>query len=117
MVWHLYERKRLHLDKNPQMSRKKKKTVKLTILTSQWSVRFLDTSLLIIFSIENYEFIALDRESTHPLENFFGYVRMDCEDINTPEQMTTTIAHTDIVKEAMQVLELRHRVPGRENLA
>jgi hypothetical protein len=117
MVWHLYERKRLKLDKNPQMSKKKKKTVKLTIFTSQWSVRFLDTSLLLIFSIENYEFIALDRDSTHPLENFFGYVRMDCEDINTPEQMTTTIAHTDIVKEAMQALELRNRVPGRENLA
>jgi hypothetical protein len=77
LVWHLYDRKRRKLDKNPQMSRRKRKTVKLTIFTSEWCERFLDTSLLIIFSIENYEFIALDRESTHPLENFFGYVRMD----------------------------------------
>jgi hypothetical protein len=117
MVWHLYERKRLKLDKNPQMSRKKKKTVKLTIFTTQWSVSFLDTSLLIIFSIENYEFIALDRESTHPLENFFGYVRMDGDDVNTPEQMTTTISHTDIVKEAMLALEMPDVVHGRDNIA
>jgi hypothetical protein len=31
--------------------------------------------------------------------------------------MTTTIAHTAIVKEVMQVLELRNRVAGRQNLA
>jgi hypothetical protein len=72
---------------------------------------------MIIFSIENLEFIALDRESTHPLENFFGYVRMDCEDINTPEQMISTMAHTDVVKGAMKALELEDRVHGRENLA
>jgi hypothetical protein len=31
--------------------------------------------------------------------------------------MTTTTAHRDIVKEAMQALEVQNCVPGRENLA
>jgi hypothetical protein len=117
IVWHLYERKRMKLDKNPEMSKKKRKTVKLTIFPKGWSVRFLDTSLLITFSLDNYEFICLDRESTHPLENFFGFVRMDSDDINTGEHMTDTIAQTDIVKEAMGRLELTNKVQGRENLA
>jgi hypothetical protein len=42
--------------------------LRLTIFTSQWSVRFLDTVLLFTFSIDNHEIIALDREITHPLE-------------------------------------------------
>jgi hypothetical protein len=77
----------------------------------------LDTSLLLIFSLETYTAIALDCESTHPLENFYGFLRMDCNDINTPEQMMAKIAHTDLVKEAHRVLGLKDRVPGRANLA
>jgi hypothetical protein len=116
MVWHIYERKRKRVDNCPQNPTKTTK-LRLTIFTSQWSIRYLDTVLLFTFSIENYEIIALDRESTHPLENFFGFVRMDGHDVNTAEQMTKTIAHTDLVKEAMEKLELKDTVPGRVNLA
>jgi hypothetical protein len=42
---------------------------------------------------------------------------MDSNDVNTPEQMTTTIAHTDIVKTCSHVLQLEDHVPGRTNLA
>jgi hypothetical protein len=42
---------------------------------------------------------------------------MDGHDVNTAEQMTTTIAHTDLVKKAMQKLELNETVRGRANLA
>jgi hypothetical protein len=73
--------------------------------------------LILIFSIQFYECIALDRESTHPLENFFGFVRMDANDVNTAERMTASIVHTDVVKEALRVLELDEHVPGRANLA
>jgi hypothetical protein len=62
--------------------------------------------LLLFFSIEKYESLALDVESTHPLENFFGYVRMDAHDINTPDEMTRTITHINIVKEACLMLQL-----------
>jgi hypothetical protein len=77
----------------------------------------LNTVLLVIFSIENYESLALDRESMHPLENLFGFVRMDAHDISTPDEMTRTIAHIDILKEAYQLLELEEVVSGRANLA
>jgi hypothetical protein len=116
LVWHIYDRKRTRVDTGPQLPTKKIK-LGLTIFTSQWSIRYLDTIMLFTFSIENYDIIALDRESTHPLENFFGFVRMDGHDVNTAEQTESTIAHTDLVKEAMEALELAQTVPGRENLA
>jgi hypothetical protein len=51
------------------------------------------------------------------LENFFGFVRMDCENVNTADRMTMTITHTDIVKEAAHSLQLNEHVSGRVNLA
>jgi hypothetical protein len=108
-----YENRRNGFDKNPETSKKKG----TTLFTSQWSVRFLDTVLLLIFSIENYNCLAIEHESTQPLENFFGFMRMQCHDINTTTQMTSTIVHTDIVKEANRVLEVKQRVRGRANLA
>jgi hypothetical protein len=85
------------------------------MFTWQWSTRFLNTVLFLIFSIENYESIASDRQSTDPLENFFGYVRMDAHDIDTCEEVTRIISHIDIVKEAYHLLELEEMVPGRAN--
>jgi hypothetical protein len=108
MVRFVYEGKKSGLDKFPEMSKKKR----TTLFTSQWSVRFMNTVLLLIFSRENYGDIALDRESSHPFETFFGFVRMDSNDVNTPDAMTNTIAHTDMVKESYRVLELEDLVPG-----
>jgi hypothetical protein len=113
LVKRIYGDKQSGADRNPETSKKKK----ITLFTSQWSVRFLDTVLLLIFSIENYPSLAIDRESTQPLENFFGFVRMDSHDINTSKQMTNTIAHTDLVKESNRILDVRQFVPGRANLA
>jgi hypothetical protein len=42
---------------------------------------------------------------------------MDAHDIHTCEEMTRTISHTDIMKEAYHVLELEEVLPGRANLA
>jgi hypothetical protein len=114
----VYERKKVtKVDRYAQKIDKKKNRIHLTLYTTQWMVRFMDTSLLFIFSLQKYEQIALDRESSHPLENFFGSVRKDSHDVNTPEQMESTIAHTDLVKEAMNILQLDEHVPGRANLA
>jgi hypothetical protein len=50
------------------------------------------------------------------LENVFGFVRMESREINTPKQMQVKIAHTDLVKEALRILEIADHVPGRANL-
>jgi hypothetical protein len=63
------------------------------------------------------ECIALDRESTHPLENFVGRVRKDSNDVNAPERMKAVIADTEIVTEALIRLESDQNVHGRANLA
>jgi hypothetical protein len=51
------------------------------------------------------------------IEKLFGYIRMDANDINSCEEMTRTISHTDLAKEAYHLLELEEVVPGRANLA
>jgi hypothetical protein len=61
--------------------------------------------LLLLFSIENYISLAIDHRSTQPLENFFGFVRMDSHDINTWKEMTITISQADLVKESSRILE------------
>jgi hypothetical protein len=88
----------------------------VTIFTSQWTVRFLNTTLLHICCVETCPEVAIDRLGTHDLENFFGFLRWDADNINTPEQMIRTIAQTDIVKEANHDLGLDEPVHERVNL-
>jgi hypothetical protein len=51
------------------------------------------------------------------LENFFGFVRWDANNINTDNEMIGTIAHTDIVQETDHALELEKHTHHRVNLA
>jgi hypothetical protein len=101
LVRNRYEAKKSGRDPNPETSKKKKTMV----FTSQRSIRFLNTALLLIFSIKNYESTALDCQGTHPLENVFCYVRMDANDINACEEMTRIISHIDIVKDVYHFLK------------
>jgi predicted Zn-dependent protease len=42
---------------------------------------------------------------------------MDAHGINTPDEMTRTMSHINIVKEAYRLLELEEVIPGRADLA
>jgi hypothetical protein len=99
------------VDINPEKS---SRGGKRTIFTSEW-VRFLNAVLLFRFSLSNDSHLALDRLSAHPLENFFGFVRWDANNININNEMIGTIAHPDIVQEADRALELEEHY--RVNLA
>jgi hypothetical protein len=77
----------------------------------------LNIVFLFLFSLSNYSHLALGRLSTHPLENFFGFVRWDVNNINTVNEMIETITHTDIVQEADRALELEEHAHRRVNLA
>jgi hypothetical protein len=114
LVWKLYELRIHGIDKNPE---KTSKGGKRTIFTSEWVVRFLNTVLLFLFSLNNYTHLALDRLSIHPLKNFFGFVRWDANNLNTANEMTGTIAHTHILQEADRALELEEHAHHRVNLA
>jgi hypothetical protein len=112
LVWKVREMREIGIDPNPETA----KQDSITIFTSRWTIRFLDTLLLLIFCIEKYRRLALDRLGTHPLENFFGFVRWDSNDINTAEQMIRTIAHADIAREAGRDLGLEEQLRKRVNL-
>jgi hypothetical protein len=73
----------------------------------------MDTVLELILCIEEHPHIALDRVGTHPEETFFGTVRMDAHDVNTPDEMERSIAHTDIVTDAYRDLGLVVKVRNR----
>jgi hypothetical protein len=85
--------------------------------SSGWVGRLLNTVLLFLFSLSNYGHLALDQLRTHPLENFFGFMRWDANNINTINEMIATITHTDIVQEADRALELEEHARHRVNLA
>jgi hypothetical protein len=102
LVWKLYELRIRGADKNPKETSKGGKRM---IFTFEWVVRFLNTVLLFLFSLNNYTHLALDRLNTQTLKNFFGFVRWDANNLNTANEMTGTITHTDVVQEADRALE------------
>jgi hypothetical protein len=112
LVRKLYELKQSGVDTNPETTNAEKNH-RITIFLSPWSQRFMDTLLELILCIEEHPHIALDRVGTHPAETFFGTVRMDAHDVNTPDEMERSIAHTDIVTDAYRDLGLVVKVRNR----
>jgi hypothetical protein len=62
----------------------------------------------------SFEDIALDRLSSHLLENFFGFLRCSVHDVNTFRQMLMATAKSTIVK-AQKKLHLTDRISKRAN--
>jgi hypothetical protein len=112
LVRDLFESKANGTDTNPETT-PSGQDLPITIFLSQWSERFMDTVLDLIVCIDEYPDLALDRVSTHPLETFFGVMRQDANDVNTPDELEHTIAHTDIVNEAYRDLGLTTKVRNR----
>jgi hypothetical protein len=113
LVWKLHELRIQGIDTNPEKPRGGRKR---TIFTSEWMIHFLNTVLSFLFPLSNYSYLALDRLSTHPLENLFGFVRWDANNINTVNEMIGTITHTDIIQEADRALELEEHDHHRAKL-
>jgi hypothetical protein len=103
---------RPHLPEKPSKSEEK-----ITIFRLQWMKRFLNTVLLLIFAVRVYAQLGIERLGTHPLENFFGGVRMDAHDVNTEDEMMRTIAHSDIVQAADWDLGVQETAQKRTNVA
>jgi hypothetical protein len=112
LVRKLYELKQNGSDPSPETTNTEKNQ-RITIFLSSWSQRFLDTVLDLILCIEEHRHIALDRVGTHPTETFVGTLRMDVHDVNTPDEMERSIAHTDIVNDAYRDLGLAVKVRNR----
>jgi hypothetical protein len=114
LVWELLKARTSAAHQCPEKSAPGAQT---TLFTSQWTTRFLNTVLILLFALQNYDRLALDRLGTHPLENFFGSVRLGVHEINTADQMIRKIAQTDVVREADWALGLEESIRSRVNLA
>jgi hypothetical protein len=89
---------------------------KTTLFTSQWTIRFLNTIMLLISPLEHPGPLALDRLGTHPLGNDFGFVRMSAYDINTSEHLISKINQADLTKEPEHDLQMEEKMRKRVNL-
>jgi hypothetical protein len=66
--------------------------------------------------------IALDRLSTHPVENFCGLLRRIIHDVNTFNQMLKATANLCLINEGLKILSKEgdpdvRRIPTRMNMA
>jgi hypothetical protein len=94
---------------------------RVTLLTKEALTRHLNTLLAIIWLLRDASDIALDRLSTHPLENFFGLVRRTIHDVNTFNQMLKATANLCLMNEGIEILSKEGdpdvcRIPTRMNM-
>jgi hypothetical protein len=95
---------------------------RVTLLTKEDLIRHLNTLLAIIWLLREASDIALDRLSTHPVENFFGLLRRMIHDVNTFNQMLKATANLRLMNERIDILSKEgdsdvQRIPTRMNMA
>jgi hypothetical protein len=72
IVWKLYDWREKRIDRLPEKTVKRKP---VTVFTSQWLLRSLDTVMGLMLALETNDRLALEPLATQPLENLFGFVR------------------------------------------
>jgi hypothetical protein len=85
----------------------------VTLLSERTAIRILNTVLVLLCVGDRVDDIALGRLSSHPVENFFGFVRRSVHDVNTFVQMLTATARSTIVKQGWRGLGLVGHVRTR----
>jgi hypothetical protein len=112
LVWNTREMRDHEIDRKPENMEKGH----VTVFTSQWTVRFLNTVVSLISRVEKYTRLALDRLGTHQKENFLVFLRWDSNDIDTSDQMVLATTNTNIVKDANRDLGEEEQIKKRVNL-
>jgi hypothetical protein len=94
----------------------------VTLLTTEALIRHLNTLLAIIWLPRDALDLALDRLSTHPVENFVGLLRSVVHDVNTFNHMLKATANLRLMNEGIETLSKEgdpdvRRIPTRMNMA
>lgn len=74
-------------------------------------------SLVILLMFEDGATIGMDRLSTHPLENFFGHLRLFCSFKHTYQNIAEKIARTQFIQQVKTELQLSSSINRRLNAA
>ena len=61
--------------------------------------------------------VGMDRMSTHPLEDFFGLLRVLCKFKHSHENIVDKIAKTHYIRETRHKLQITHAISKRVNVA
>ena len=73
--------------------------------------------LSVLISAPDERLIGMDRMSTHPLENFFGLLRVLCKFRHSYENIVDKIAKTHYIREARHRLQITQAISKRVNVA
>jgi hypothetical protein len=71
----------------------------VTPLQEKTAIRILNTVLVLLYVCDRVGNIAPGRRSSHPVENFFGFLRRSVHDVNPFAQILTATARSTIVKQ------------------
>jgi hypothetical protein len=95
--------------------------IRVKFLAQKSLVRFSNTVLVIMYAMKEWPTaLALDRISTHPVENFFGLLRRALHDINTFKAIVKTVAKMRVGRECAEVErdpEVVQKIATRTNIA
>ena len=75
------------------------------------------TALVMLLRLENGTIIGMDRLSTHPLENFFGHLRVFCSSKHTYDNIAEKMARTQFIQLMKNELQLASSINKRLNTA
>jgi hypothetical protein len=80
-------------------------------------IRYCNTLLGLMVALKHYpSFLGMDRLGTHPLENFFGFVRLGCKYDHTWYRMLNVMAKGAFVCETVNKMGFSKPMSGRDNL-
>lgn len=91
-----------------------------TMVTRKQIERIVTTvavAIGVLLAIPGGSLVGMDRMSTHPLENFFGLLRVLCRYKHSYENISAKIAKTLFIREARHQLGITHGISKRVNIA
>lgn len=98
---------------------RRKKSI-VTMITRKQIERIVTTTAVaigVLLAVPSGSLVAMDRMSTHPLENFFGLLRVLCRYRHSYENISDKIAKTHFIRNARHELGITNTISKRVNIA
>jgi regulator of replication initiation timing len=94
--------KRTYVAKDEENTDSKTGRKKVFLAENQDLMRFLNTVILLYFLIKNCENIALNRIGTHPVENYFGLIRVESHFDHTWDRFMSVAAKASLTNDLLK---------------
>lgn len=79
-------------------------------------IRLINTVIGITVALENNQLVKLGSIGTHPLENFYGHLRITCNYDHSYKNIFTAVAKTVFIKKVLSNYDLDQMIRGRSGI-